>query len=63
MFSTALAVTMLVEVPIVKQMEAWAVSTLPGDWQQRRDRWGAFHLIRVTSSIAGLAFLLAGAIF
>ena len=54
---------MLVEVPIVKQMEAWAVSTLPGDWQQRRDRWGAFHLIRVTSSIAGLAFLLAGAIF
>ena len=63
LFLTALAVTMLVEVPIVKQMEAWTVSTLPGDWRQRRDRWGAFHVIRVATSIAGLVCLLAGAIF
>ena len=63
LFITALAVTMLVEVPIVKQMETWTVPTLPGDWRQRRDRWGAFHVVRVASSLVGLVCLLAGAIF
>ena len=63
LFITALAVTMLVEVPIVKQMEIWTVPTLPGNWRQRRDRWGAFHVIRVAASLVGLVFLLAGAIF
>lgn len=63
LFSTALAVTLLVEVPIVKQIETWTVSTLPSDWRQRRDRWGTFHVIRVASSIVGLVFLLTGAIF
>ena len=59
---SALAVTLLVEVPIVKQMETWTVPTLPDDWRQRRDRWGAFHIIRVAASLAGLVCLLARAI-
>ena len=63
LFVSSLAVTTLVEVPIVKQMETWTVPTLPSDWQQRRDRWGAFHVIRVASALLGLVFLLAGAIF
>jgi uncharacterized membrane protein len=61
LFLVALLVTVLVEVPIVKQIETWTVSTLPGNWQQLRDRWGAFHVIRMVASIAGLVLLVVGA--
>ena len=62
-FIVALLVTVLVEVPIVKQIETRTASTLPGDWQQLRDRWGAIHVMRIVASIAGLVLLLIGAIF
>jgi uncharacterized membrane protein len=63
LFIVALLVTVLVEVPIVKQIATWTVSTLPDNWQQLRDRWGAFHIIRIGASIVGLVLLLVGAIF
>lgn len=63
LFLAALLVTIIVEVPIVKQIETWRVSTLPGNWQELRDRWLAFHVIRVLSSVAGLLLLLIAAIF
>ena len=63
LFVAALVVTMLIEVPIVKQIVMWTVETLPGNWQQLRDRWVAFHIIRVVAGIGGLAFLVAGAMF
>jgi uncharacterized membrane protein len=63
LFIVALVVTMLVEVPIVKKIVTWTVGTLPGDWQQLRDRWGAFHIVRVVAGIGGLILLVAGAIF
>jgi hypothetical protein len=63
LFLVALLVTVLVEVPIVKQIETWTVSTLPANWRQLRDRWGAFHLVRIVAGAAGLVLLLVGAIF
>ena len=63
LFVVALVVTMLIEVPIVKPIVMWTVETLPGDWQQLRDRWVTFHIIRVVAGIGGLVFLVAGAIF
>jgi uncharacterized membrane protein len=63
LFIVTLLVTVLIEVPIVKQIETWTVSTLPGNWQQLRDRWGAFHLFRIVPSLFGLVLLLIGAIF
>jgi len=63
LFVVALIVTMLIEVPIVKQIVTWTAGTLPGDWQRLRDRWVAFHSIRVTAGIGGVVFLVAGAIF
>jgi hypothetical protein len=63
LFSLALLVTVLVEVPIVKQIVTWTAGTLPGNWQQLRDRWGAFHIVRVVAGIGGLVLLVAGAIF
>ena len=58
----ALAVTLIVEVPIDNQIEAWTVASLPSDWQQLRDRWELFHVIRTWVSVIGLAFLLVGAL-
>ena len=63
LFTVSLIVTVLVEVPIVKQIVTWTVSTLPLNWQQLRDRWMAFHIIRVVGGLAGLSFLVAAAIF
>jgi hypothetical protein len=63
LFVITLLVTMLVEVPIVQQMDRWTVSTLPPDWRRVRDRWGAFHILRVVPSILGIVLLLVGAIF
>jgi uncharacterized membrane protein len=63
LFMVALLVTLLFEVPISKQLAIWTITTLPDDWQQLRDRWGAFHVVRVLVSIAGLGLLVGGAIF
>lgn len=63
LFLIPLLVTMRVEVPIVKQIVTWTDSTLPDNWQQLRDRWGAFHYIRIVPSLVGLVLLLVGAIF
>jgi uncharacterized membrane protein len=63
LFLVALLVTVLIEVPIVKQIVTWTVGTLPGNWKQLRDRWQAFHIIRVVASLVGLVLLLIGAIF
>jgi VIT1/CCC1 family predicted Fe2+/Mn2+ transporter len=60
LFVVALLVTVLVEVPIVRQIETWTAATMPADWQQLRDRWGAFHLIRIATSAAGVLLLLVG---
>ena len=62
LFLVTLLVTVLVEVPIVEQIETWTVPTLPANWQHLRDRWGAFHLLRVVPSIVGLLLLVVGAI-
>ena len=63
LFFVALLVTVIVEVPIVKQIDSWTVATLPGNWEQLRDRWSSFHLVRIVASIAGLVLLVAAAIF
>ena len=63
MFLVTLMVTLVVEVPIVKQMDTWTGSTLPDDWQELRDRWGAFHLLRILPAVAGLILLLVSVIF
>ena len=63
LFVVALLVTILVEVPIAKQIETWTVPTLPANWEHLRDRWQAFHIVRVVTSVVGLVLLLIGVIF
>jgi uncharacterized membrane protein len=63
LFVVALLVTVLVEVPIVEEIVTWTVSTLPANWEELRDRWARFHIIRVIAGLASLVLLVAGAIF
>ncbi len=63
LFVVALLITLLVEVPLDNQFAEWTVTTLPANWQQLRDRWEWFHAIRSWAAVAGLALLLAGALF
>jgi uncharacterized membrane protein len=62
LFVIALVVTLIVEVPIDNQIEAWTVASLPANWQQLRDRWELFHVIRTWVSVIGLALLILGAL-
>jgi hypothetical protein len=52
-----------VEVPIVKQIAGWTLPTLPDNWQQLRDRWVSFHVVRIAAGLGGLVVLLVAAIF
>jgi uncharacterized membrane protein len=63
LFILALVVTVFVEVPIVEEIVTWTVPTLPGNWQQLRDRWARFHVIRVIAGLASFVLLVIGAIF
>ena len=62
LFVVALLVTVIIEVPIAQQIKSWTTSTLPGNWQQLRDRWASVHIIRVLAGIVGLACLVLGAL-
>ncbi len=50
----ALAITLVVEVPIDNQIKAWTAATLPGDWRSIQSRWELFHTIRTFLSIAAV---------
>ena len=63
LFIVALLVTVSVEVPLVTQFVTWTPSTLPDNWKTLRDRWEAFHRVRVAATLIGLVFLVSGAIF
>ncbi|HLW83105.1 MAG TPA: DUF1772 domain-containing protein [Candidatus Acidoferrales bacterium] len=63
LFIIALLITLIVEVPIDNQIMKWTAATLPENWQQFRDRWETFHVIRTFASVAGLALVLIAALF
>jgi hypothetical protein len=63
MFLIAVAVTLLVEVPIDNQIRSWTPASLPADWTLIRDRWEAFHVLRTFSALGGLIVLTAATVF
>jgi uncharacterized membrane protein len=52
-----IVVTLVIEVPINKQIAVWTPSTMPPDWTSLRDRWVRFHWLRTVAGIA--AFVCA----
>ena len=60
---TAFLITILIEVPIVKQIDQWTASDFPADWQAVRDRWNFFHVLRTFSSIGSFACFAISLLF
>jgi hypothetical protein len=58
----ALLITMLVEVPISLEIKTWSLATMPANWQQIRDRWGAFHIARIVAGMGSLVLLVTAAV-
>lgn len=61
-FVLALLITVLIEVPLDIQFQQWTAVTLPANWQQLRERWEFWHVIRSWVSVIGLALVIAGAL-
>ncbi len=62
LFVVALAITLLVNVPIDYQIMEWTAQTLPSDWEAIRDRWESYHVLRTFVSLGGLALILGAAL-
>ncbi len=57
-----IVLTITMQLPLNRQIQAWAEAGIPANWSDARDRWGAHHNIRAT--LAALAYLLfTGAVF
>ena len=55
----ALVITLVVNVPIDRQIQSWTTATLPIDWRAIRDRWEFYHGLRTVVSIGALVCLFA----
>lgn len=63
LFVVALLATLLVNVPIDKQIAKWTIETLPSDWESLRLRWGFYHAVRMLASLMGFGIILISALF
>src|SRR5262245_58956309 len=52
-----MAITLVVNVPIDRQIQSWTTMTLPSDWRAIRDRWEFYHGLRTLASVLALACL------
>lgn len=55
----AMVITLVVNVPIDRQIHSWTTATLPTDWSAIRERWEFYHGLRTLVSLAALACLFA----
>jgi uncharacterized membrane protein len=53
----AMLITLLVNVPIDRQIQSWTTNTLPSDWTTIRDQWEFYHSLRTFVSLLALAAL------
>jgi hypothetical protein len=50
--------SLLVNVPIDRDLWNWSPSRPPSDWATVRDRWDAFHVVRTTLAVVALACMI-----
>jgi len=55
----AMIITLMVNVPIDRQIQGWTTATLPADWSAIRDRWELYHGLRTLISLMALSSLFA----
>ena len=55
-----LLITLLILVPIDNEIKTWTVLTVPGDFEEIRNRWQYYHAMRTFTSITSfICFTLA----
>jgi uncharacterized membrane protein len=50
--------SVIVNVPINRELQGWSPSRPPGDWSSIRDQWDAFHILRTALSVVALGCVL-----
>jgi uncharacterized membrane protein len=60
---TSLLITLMVELPIVTQVQQWNPANMPANWEALRDRWVRFHVLRTFASLASFACFTYATLF
>jgi uncharacterized membrane protein len=56
-------VTVLVNVPINREVQSWQPDAPPAEWKRLRDRWERFHSTRTLLIVPGFALFAASVVF
>jgi uncharacterized membrane protein len=57
LMAIALVITLVVNVPIDRQIQSWTLTALPPEWKGIRARWEFYHGLRTLVSLAALTSL------
>ena len=65
LFSSALLVAIVFELPIIEEIATWpATLTIPDDWRNTRQRWFRVHIVRIALGLLSLLLLItAGSVY
>jgi hypothetical protein len=55
----SLIVVLAFEIPLVIEVSGWKSSSIPKDWESRRDRWVGIHKLRVFAAVASFLLVVA----
>ena len=58
-----MAVTLVGNVPINKQIQIWNIAAPPPEWAKLRDRWEKLHTIRTLLIVSGFALFVSSVVF
>lgn len=56
LFVIALLITLAIEVPIDNEIRTWTIATVPANWEDIRDRWEKYHMVRTFLSLGSVTF-------
>lgn len=62
LFAVVIVFSIIFPVPINNRIAAWDLENLPADWRQLRQKWDAYHRVRVAMLIAAFLCLATGTI-
>ena len=58
----SLVITMAIEVPINNKVITWTAENTPADWEQLRNRWQYYNVVRTVLALLSFVLFAAGAI-
>jgi len=58
----SLVITTAIEVPINNKVITWTAENTPADWEQLRNRWQYYNVVRTVLALLSFVLFAAGAI-